>query len=131
MISKLCLTSGFRRKVDKNCALLGSYASPSGNSLPSFHEEIIFPVFRGLDSQPLKLGCPETSVINYHYSLLNDPGERSFDIDITADSISISRLITSYFVPAAGNTKYLFIWGGAVKFRTMSAFQIGPGSSVV
>jgi len=29
---------------------------------------------------PLKMGptgCPETSVINYHYSLRNDPEERS------------------------------------------------------
>ena len=24
------------------------------------------------------IGCPETSVINYHYSLSNEPEERSF-----------------------------------------------------
>jgi len=33
-----------------------------------------------LDSWPLKMGpigCPETSVINYHYSLRNNPQERS------------------------------------------------------
>jgi len=33
-----------------------------------------------LDSLPLKMGpigCPEKSVRNYHYSLCNDPEERS------------------------------------------------------
>jgi hypothetical protein len=32
------------------------------------------------DSLPLKMGpigCPETSTTNYHYSLRNDPEERS------------------------------------------------------
>ena len=40
------------------------------------------PIFRGQesDSWPLNMGpigCPETSVIYYHYSLRNDPEERS------------------------------------------------------
>ena len=36
-----------------------------------------------LDSWPLKMGprcCPETSVINFHYLLCNDPEERSFPV---------------------------------------------------
>jgi hypothetical protein len=53
--------SGFRREVDENCDLLGYYAS-SSNSLP--------------------IGCPETSVRNYHYSLHNNPEERSSRVDI-------------------------------------------------
>ena len=57
----LCVTAGFRREVDENCALLG-------------------PIFRGLDSRPPKMGpigCPETSVRNCHYSLRNNPVQRS------------------------------------------------------
>ena len=46
-------------KRTKNCALLGYYAASSGNFLP--------------------IDCPEkkTSVRNYHYSLRNNPEERS------------------------------------------------------
>jgi len=64
-----CVISGFRRRADENCAILGYYAASSGNRL-----------FRGQESWPLKrgpIGCPETSVRNYHYSLLNGPEERS------------------------------------------------------
>jgi hypothetical protein len=35
---------------------------------------------RGIDSRPLKMGpigCPETSVINHHYSLRSNPDERN------------------------------------------------------
>ena len=53
---------------EENCALLRYYAASSGNSLPTFRDN------------PLKMGqvfCPETSVNNYHYSLHNNPEERS------------------------------------------------------
>jgi len=33
--------SGFRRKVDENCALLGGYAASSGISLPTFTRCVI------------------------------------------------------------------------------------------
>jgi hypothetical protein len=54
--------SGFRREVDENCDLLGCYTGRSGKSLP--------------------IGCPETSVGNYHYSLRNNPEKRSSRVDI-------------------------------------------------
>jgi hypothetical protein len=43
--------SGFRRQVAKNCARLDCGLGP--------------------------MGCPETLVQNYHYSLRNNPKERS------------------------------------------------------
>jgi hypothetical protein len=49
--------SGFRSKVDESWDLLRYYAASSGNSLP--------------------IGCPETSIRNYHYSLRNNPEKRS------------------------------------------------------
>ena len=50
----------------ETCALLGYYAASNGNFLPTFWN-----LRMGLK------GCPETSVRNYHYSLRNNPGERS------------------------------------------------------
>ena len=41
----LCVISGFRRKVDKNCALLGHYAASIDNLLPTG------PILRGLESE--------------------------------------------------------------------------------
>jgi hypothetical protein len=55
--------SSFRREVDENCDILGYYAANSGNSLP--------------------IGCPETSVRNYHYALRNNAEERSSRVDIS------------------------------------------------
>jgi hypothetical protein len=43
---------------NKNCALQRSYAASSGNFFSAFD-------------------CPETSVINYHYSLPSNPDKRS------------------------------------------------------
>jgi hypothetical protein len=64
----------FHREVDKNCALLGCYAAWSGNSLPTFPDNLSFP------SSVLKkmgmTGCPETSVRNHHYALRNILEER-------------------------------------------------------
>jgi hypothetical protein len=34
------VVSGFRREVNENCALLGNYAACSGNSLPSFRDNL-------------------------------------------------------------------------------------------
>jgi len=52
--------SGFRLEVAENCVLLGYY---SGFKNPSLRMR--------------KICCPETSVRNYHYSLRNNPEERS------------------------------------------------------
>ena len=75
--SALCrfVISGFRREVDENCALLGSYATSSGNFLPTFRHRLSIPFSGVKKTEPL--GCPETSVRNYHYSLRNNPEERS------------------------------------------------------
>jgi hypothetical protein len=34
------MTSGFRREADKNCSLLDYYAASSGNSLPTFRDNL-------------------------------------------------------------------------------------------
>jgi hypothetical protein len=36
-----CLISGLRLYVDKNCALLGYYASSNGNFLPTFRGNLL------------------------------------------------------------------------------------------
>ena len=70
----------------ENCAFLSYYEASSGNSLPTFRDNLSVPSSRVkntrtfLDSWPLKMwpiDCPETSVRNYHYSLRNSPEERS------------------------------------------------------
>jgi hypothetical protein len=72
-------------KLRENCALLGFYAASSGNFLPTFWENINA-TFRGQeskDSRTLKvrpIGCPETSLRNYHCSLRNNPEERSYHL---------------------------------------------------
>ena len=63
--------SGFRREVDENCALQVYNAESSGNSLPKFRGKLSVSSSRMNFSSPLKMrpiGCPETSVRNYHYS---------------------------------------------------------------
>jgi len=81
----LYVISGFYLKVDENYALLGYYAA-SSISLLTFRDSHPVPsskVKNSLscrqDSWLLKIGpvgCPETSLRNYHYSLLNSPEER-------------------------------------------------------
>jgi hypothetical protein len=73
----VCVFSGFCRKVDENCALLSYYAASSGNFLPTFQDNL------SVSSWPLQMGpigFPEKSVRNYHYSLRNNPEERSSHI---------------------------------------------------
>jgi hypothetical protein len=41
---KTCFISGFRRKVDEICALVGYYAAYGGNSLPTFRDNLSIPV---------------------------------------------------------------------------------------
>jgi hypothetical protein len=66
--------TGFHREVNENSALLGHYAAISGNSLPTFRDNMSGP------SSRLKtgtLGCTKTSARNYHYLLRKGPEERS------------------------------------------------------
>jgi len=59
----------------ETCALLSCYAASSGNFLPTFRANknlrtlIWFLML-------IPIGCPETSVVNYHCSLSNNPEER-------------------------------------------------------
>jgi hypothetical protein len=46
-LSIMCAISGFRRKVDETCALLGYYAAYSDNSLPTFRDNLSGPTFNG------------------------------------------------------------------------------------
>jgi len=73
--------------VHGNCALLGYYAVSSGNFLPTSRYNLSIPTSRVKNSRSqgsntdywlLKrgmIGCPETSVKNYNYSLRNGPEE--------------------------------------------------------
>jgi len=47
------VTSGFQREVDENCILLGYNAVSSGNSLPTFQDNLSIPSSR---VWPLKMG---------------------------------------------------------------------------
>jgi hypothetical protein len=80
------LISGFRRDVDEICALLGYYAASYGNCIPTFWDNVSVPSSRVKsltvisDSWHLKMGhigCPETSVYNYHTTPRNIPEERT------------------------------------------------------
>ena len=73
-----CAISNFRREVDENCTLLGYYTSSSGNFLPMFWDNLQVPSLwvKILTLKMGHIGCPETSVRNYHYSLRNNPEER-------------------------------------------------------
>jgi len=77
--------SGFRREVDEICALLSYYVAYSGNSLPTFRDYLSVPTWRVVKSKktwisrPWKMetiGSPETSVMNYNFTLRNSPEDR-------------------------------------------------------
>jgi hypothetical protein len=59
------------------CALLGYYAACSGNFLVTFRDNI-GPISRVPPFKMGHIGCPETSVTNYHYTLRNIPEERTY-----------------------------------------------------
>ena len=69
-----CLSPGSRREVDEICAHLGYYAAYSGNSLPTFRENIWVSsskVKKFKMNWLLKKGqmnCLETTLRNYHYT---------------------------------------------------------------
>jgi len=68
------MVSGFRREVDEDCALLDYYETNTGNCLPTFLDNLSV---QSSESRMGPIGCPEKSVRNYHYSLRNNPEERS------------------------------------------------------
>jgi len=74
------MISGFRRETDESCALLGNYAASSGNSLPTFRDNLSVPSSRVKNKKKKiwPICCPETSVRNCHYSLRNNPEKRSY-----------------------------------------------------
>jgi hypothetical protein len=68
--------------LNEICDLLGYYAASTSNSVPTFRDNISIPSSRvktsNWNSWPLKMGpigCPETSVQNYHSTLCNIPEE--------------------------------------------------------
>jgi hypothetical protein len=69
------VVSGFRREADDKCLLLGYYAASSGNSLPK-RRGGTDSLYRNVGMGPT--GCTETSVMDCHYSLRNNPEDRSF-----------------------------------------------------
>ena len=77
ILSNRWVISGFRDEADEICSLPGNYAAGSGHCLPTFRDNQSVP---SSTSWPLKtglIGCPETSVRNYHYSPRNKPEEDS------------------------------------------------------
>jgi hypothetical protein len=73
-----CVISDFRCEVDENSSLLPCYAAYSGNSLPTFRDNLSVSSskVKGLSKIRPK-GYLETSVRNYKYAMLNTPGEES------------------------------------------------------
>jgi hypothetical protein len=70
-----CVISGFHRDVDDTCALLGYYAAMSGSCVPTFQDNLSVPSSRAKKTfffwtswlfKIGQIGCPKTSVHNYH-----------------------------------------------------------------
>jgi hypothetical protein len=82
----------FRRELVENCALLSHYAASSGNFLPTFWDILSVPFSRPLKIGPI--GCPETWVRNYHFSLRNDPEERISQPQCTLQLVCEDRVLS-------------------------------------
>jgi len=84
----------FRYEVAKKCAFVGYYTASSGILLPTFRDNLTCSrISRIGESSTLRMGrisCPEMSVRNYHYSLRNNPEERSSRI-VSSQPIVLSR----------------------------------------
>jgi hypothetical protein len=68
------MISGFSHKVDEIGPLLGYYAAYSGNSLPTFWDNLS--VLSSSVKNMGRIGFPEISVRNSYYALRNIPEER-------------------------------------------------------
>ena len=73
-LTSTCVISGFRHEVDENCTLLGCYVASSDNFLRAFRDNLLVPSL-GWSLNMGPIGCPKTSVINFQYSLRNNPEE--------------------------------------------------------
>jgi len=79
-----CGFPGLRFKTDVNCAFLGYYVAISGNFLQiGCTETSVRNYYYSLRNNPvsgnfLQIGCTETSVRNYYYSLRNNPVSGKF-----------------------------------------------------
>jgi hypothetical protein len=75
----LSMTSGFHHKIKENCTLLGYYAARSGNLLTMFPDNLSVASTRVMNPEVKMgaIGCPETSVSNYHYMLHSDTEDDS------------------------------------------------------
>jgi len=70
---ELSMISGFSDEVDEILAVLRNNAAYSSNSLPMFRNNLLVPSSR-IKKMGL-IGCPETPIKNYHYTLHNFPEE--------------------------------------------------------
>jgi len=88
LVNEFCIKFNvFSWSTGKNdaetCALLVTYATYSGTSLPTLQDNFSIP-FSGVSflfgfltlEDETHIDCPETSVHNYHYTLRNFPEER-------------------------------------------------------
>jgi len=64
----LCVISGFLLETNENCHLLSFYAAIHGNTLPTFRDNLSVP---SSYSRLGPIGCPETSIRDYHCALRN------------------------------------------------------------
>jgi len=80
----LCMISGFRRDVDEICVFLGYYAGSSGNSLPTFQDNLLVPSSRPKNLSWMEpIVCPEMSVRNYLCSVCNSAEEHTSHLCIS------------------------------------------------
>ena len=102
---------------DFRCTLLGYYAASGINFLLTFHEKLSVP-----SSRVKMIGCPKTLVRNYHYSLRNNPKERSSQL--THCCTALTGLCTCFPTrpsPSVLWTTHLRKWQCTVQ---LSEFQV-------
>jgi hypothetical protein len=66
----VCVNVGLRRAVDEQCDLLEYYVALTGSSVPT--SKTSWPLKRG------PIGCPQTLVEDYHWTLRNIPEARTY-----------------------------------------------------
>jgi hypothetical protein len=71
ILLKCCLVSGEGPEADEKYVFLGYYAAYAGNFLTMFQDNLSVP---SLKMGPI--GCPETSVRNYHHTIRHESEER-------------------------------------------------------
>ena len=84
--------SSFCREVDGNCALLG-YNKQRIVAIPCCRFGTICPFFKGSANCMGPTGSPDTSVRNYHYSLLNRLAKRFVFEGPSVDKWSMVRRV--------------------------------------